>query len=57
MTEQKCQEWSVKMWISSIDIMKAFAQPYMERVKTFGIEREYINLLERLQRRKSNSRD
>ena len=24
MIEQKCQEWGVKMWIATIDFMKAF---------------------------------
>ena len=50
--EHKCQEWSVKIWLATIDFMKAFDSisynSMWNALKTFGIEQNYISLLKRL---------
>ena len=52
MIEQKCQGWGVKMWIATIDFMKAFDsmkhKTIWDALKPCGIEHEYISLLKRL---------
>ena len=52
MIEQKGQEWRVKMWIATIDIMMASGSighnSVWNTLKTCGIEQEYISLLKRL---------
>ena len=52
MIEQNCQEWGVKMWVATIDFMKAFDSIthnfIWNALKTCGIEQECISLLKRL---------
>ena len=52
MIEQKCQEWRVKMWIATIDFMKASDSighnSIWNALKICGIEQEYVSLLKRL---------
>ena len=50
--EQKCQEWCIKMWVATVDFMKAFdsishKSPWKALDKG-GIEPQYISLLRRL---------
>ena len=50
--EQKCQEWSVKMWVATVDFMKAFDSishnSLREALEQCGIESQHICLLRRL---------
>ena len=50
--EQKCQEWGVKMWIATIDFMKAFDSishnSIWNALEQCEIESSYISLLRRL---------
>ena len=52
MIEQRCHEWRVKMWVATIDFMKAFDSithnSIWDALRSCGIEHEYINLLKRL---------
>ena len=52
MIEQKCQEWESKMWVATIDFMKAFGSithnSFWNAFKACGIEQEYVSLLKRL---------
>ena len=51
MIEQKCHEWSIKMWIAMIDFTKAFDSithtSIWKALKSCGINREYIRLLKK----------
>ena len=57
--EQKCQEWGVKMWISTVDIMKAFdSKSHRSLWDALGhceIEPQYVGLLKRLYERQKRS--
>ena len=50
--EQQCQEWSVKMWVATVDFMKAFDstshRSLWNALEKCGIEPQYISLLRRL---------
>ena len=50
--EQKCQEWCIKIWVATVDFMKAFDsishQSLWEALEKCGIESNYISLLRRL---------
>ena len=52
MIEQSCHEWDVKMWVATIDFMKAFDSithnSIWDALSTCGIEHGYINLLKGL---------
>ena len=52
MIEQKCHEWSIKMWIATIDFTKAFDSITHKSIwKAFNscsINHEYINLLKKI---------
>ena len=51
MNEQKCHEWSIKMWIATIDFTKAFDsfshKSIWKALKSCGIKHEYISLLKK----------
>ena len=57
--EQKCQEWGVKMWISTADFMKAFDslshRSLWIALEQCGIESQYVSLLKRLYERQKGS--
>ena len=61
MIEQRCHEWGVKMWVATLDFMKAFDSithnSVWDALKCCGIEHEYINLLKRLQKPKRYCND
>ena len=49
--EQKCQEWGIKMWVATVDFMKAFdsiglKSPW-KALEQCGIEPQYISLFRR----------
>ena len=50
--KEKCQEWGVKMWISTVDCMKAFDsinhRSLWSALEQCGIESQYVSLLKRL---------
>ena len=50
--EQNCKEWGVKMWLATIDFMKAFDSishnSIWKALGKCGIEKHYISLLKRL---------
>ena len=49
--EQKCREWCIKMWVATVDFMKAFdsisQQCLWNVLEKCGIESHHINLLRR----------
>ena len=49
---QKCREWGVKMWVATLDLMKAFESishnSLWNALKQCGIEPQYVCLLKRL---------
>ena len=51
MIEQKCHEWSIKMWIATIDFTKAFDsithKSIWSALNSCGINHEYISLLKK----------
>ena len=57
--EQKCQEWGVKMWISTVDFMKAFDsishRSLWDALGHCEIEPQYVGLLKRLYERQKRS--
>ena len=57
--EQKCPEWGVKMWISTVDFMKAFDsishKSLSNALEQCGIESQYVSLLRRLYERQKGS--
>ena len=52
MIEQKCHEWSIKMWTATIDFTKAFDsithKSIWKALKSCGIKHDYISLLKRI---------
>ena len=52
MIEQKCHEWSIKMWIATIDFTKAFDsithKSIRKALNSCGINHEYISLLKKI---------
>ena len=52
MIEQKCHEWWVKMWVATIDFVKAcdfiYSNSDWDALNSCGIEHEYIKFLKRL---------
>ena len=50
--EQRCRVWGVKVWIATVDFMKAFDtishKSVWDALAQFGIEPQYISLLKRL---------
>ena len=54
MVEQKCHEWSIKMWIATIDFMKAFDfithKSIWKTLKSCGIKHDYISILKKIYR-------
>ena len=54
MIEQKCHEWRVKMWIATIDFMKAFDSithtSIWKALKSCGIKHDYISLRNKIYR-------
>ena len=50
--EQECQEWSIKMWVATVDFMKAFDsmchQSLWASLEKCGIESHYMCFLRRL---------
>ena len=52
MLEQRCREWGVPMFISTIDFTKAFDrikhQSLWNALKYFGLDQKYIDLLKKL---------
>ena len=50
--EQKCREWGIKMWVATVDFMKAFDslthQSLWTALEKCGIESHCINLVKRL---------
>ena len=59
MIEQKCHEWSIKLWIATIDFTKAFDsithKSIWKAVKSCGINHEYISLLKKIYKDKNAS--
>ena len=57
--EQKCQEWGVKMWISTVDFMKAFDSishsSLWDALGHCEIEPQYGGILKRLYERQKRS--
>ena len=57
--EQKCQEWGVKMWISTVDFMKAFDsishRSLWDALGHCEIEPQYVGLMKRLFERQKRS--
>ena len=57
--EQKCREWGLKMWISTVDFMKAFdSKSHRSLWDALGhceIEPQYVGLLKRLYQRQKRS--
>ena len=55
----KCQEWSVKMWISTVDFMKAFDsishRSLWDALGHCEIEPQYVGFLKRLYERQKRS--
>ena len=49
MVDQRCHEWGVKMWVATIDFMKAFHtithKSIWDTHKSSGIKHVYIHLL------------
>ena len=49
--EQKCHEWRIKMWTSTVEFTKAFDAiahiSIWNAIKSCGIEHDYISLLEK----------
>ena len=49
MIDQRCDEWGVKMWVATIDFMKAFHsithKSIWDALKSIGIEHVYLHLL------------
>ena len=52
MIEQKCHEWSIRMWIATIDFTKAFDsithKSIWKALKCCGINHEYTSLLKKI---------
>ena len=52
--EQKCHEWGIKMWTSTVDFTKAFDsishKSIWEALKSCNIDHEYISLLRKIYR-------
>ena len=50
--EQKCHEWSIKMWIATIDFKKASDvithKPIRKALNSCGINHDYISLLKKI---------
>ena len=50
--EQKCHDWGIKMWVATVDFMKAFDSlshhSLWKSLEKCGIESHYIRLLRRL---------
>ena len=59
MIEQKCHEWSIKLWIATIDFTKAFDsithKSIWKAVKSCGINHEYISFLKKIYKDKNAS--
>ena len=54
MTEQKCHEWSIKMWIATIDFTSAFDsithKSIWKTLESCCIDHDYISFLKKLYR-------
>ena len=54
MIEQKCHEWRIKMWTSTVDFTKAFDsishKSVWEALKSCNVDHEYISLLRKIYR-------
>ena len=50
--EQKCHEWGIKMWTSTVDFTKAFDSichiSIWEALKSCNIDHDYISLLRKI---------
>ena len=53
--EQRCREWCVQLYISTIDFTKAFDRIQTPGNEHYGIEHPYICLLKRLYRQQEGS--
>ena len=54
LTEQKCQEWRIKMWTATVDFTKAFDsishKSIWEALESCNVDHEYVSLLRKTDR-------